>query len=166
MVNDVNLGSILASCIKYFHVDYLMWWSDHLCEAQRSVVTSGKNPVTHDVTKSGDRSSDSISPTVTHWAAPVAQIQHCFMLRDGQSTESEKGFVLWSPFHEPLLWGLCFLRGTVSSSWHPQRSRSWALMERTGRVTPGEFKWNRQNLTFQSPTFPPPLGSAPTLGQK
>ena len=39
-------------------------------------------------------------------------------------------------------------------------------MERTERVTLGELRWNRQNLTVQCPTFPPPLGSALMLEQK
>lgn len=53
--------------------------------------------------------------------------------------------------------------GTISQ--HPQ-IMDLALTKRTARVTLGELRWDRQNLTFQWPAFPPPLGSALTLEQK
>ena len=39
-------------------------------------------------------------------------------------------------------------------------------MERRESVTLGELKWNRQNLTFQSPTSPSPLASVLMLKKK
>ena len=97
---------------------------------------------------------------------PIAQVHHGFKPSHEKNRESEKCLRLGLPPREPLPRYLWFLRETVSSHWHRQRSRTWDLMEKAGRVTLGEIRWNMQSLTFQCATFPSPPGSALTLRTK
>ena len=77
-----------------------------------------------------------------------------------ENRESKKCLRLGLPPHEPVPRHLWFLRETISSHWHRQRSGTWGLMEKAGRATLGEIHWNRQDLTCQCAAFPSPPGSA------
>ena len=94
-----------------------------------------------------------MSHKATYWTAPIAQIHHYFLLSNGQSMETEKGFAFWLCFHDPLLWGLCFLKGNVSRSWHPQRSwtePSWKGQEGSALESSGGIG---RILPFRVPPF-------------
>ena len=150
-----------------------MWYSELPFEEYRSMVIYLKEESDHPgsqrtYTKSGHRSSDSwhLTHMATCGETPITQVHHGFKPSNEKNRESEKCLRLGLPPHEPLPRYLWFLRETVSSHWHRQRSRTWDLMEKAGRVTLGEIRWNKQSLTFQCDTFPSPPGSALTLKMK
>lgn len=114
----------------------------------RSVVTSKRNLITQEVYF---KSSETEVLTLNiYWATSLLRSITAYA-QGWPSRGPETWLWVWLPFHEPLLWGLCFLRGNVSSNYYPQTSWTWDLMERKEKVTLGEFKWNRHNLTFPCP---------------
>ena len=59
------------------------------------MITSKRNLNIHDVTGLSENQGTEVqtldSHMATYWATPIDQVHHCFVLRDGQSKETEKG---------------------------------------------------------------------------
>ena len=160
----------VASLVVLSHALYLLWCSKPPCETQRLVWPQRAiwlSRKSEDLYKVRTQTFWLLtSHMATCGETPIAQVHHGFMPSHENNRESKKCLRLGLPPHEPPSRYLWFLRETVSSHRHRQKSRTWDLMEKAGRVTLGEIQWNRQSLTFQCDTFPSPPGSALTLKTK
>ena len=130
MFNDIYKAPVrIASFKNYFYIHYLIWCSKPLCEAERSMVTTKRNLISlkqRYFMKSGDRSSDS-GHLLGHTPLPSPSLLHTRGHRAGDL----RSLRVWLSFHEPPLWGLCFLRETLSTN--QQRSWTWYLTEKIER---------------------------------
>lgn len=168
LIDEIKWSIILYvccfTCWVPSHALYLMWCSKPPCETQtavwpqRAVWSSRKSEDLHKVRT--QKFWLLTSHMATCGESPIAQVHHGFMPSHEKNRESKKCLRLGLPPHEPLPRYLWFLRETVSSHWCHQRSGTWDLREKAGRVTLGEIRWNRQDLTCQCAAFPSPPGSA------